>query len=98
MTGASPPPDRCNQIPLYQEKARRKSHHEPARAGRGTECVLVKTLMGTSHSGQRGGERVNVLDLSRGQFGVTTVRCFFICFPVDAGIGFPLTGLETALT
>jgi len=60
--------------------------------------VLVKTLVGTRHSGQRGGERVNVLDLSRGQFGVTTVRYFFIFIPVDAGIGFPLAGFETART
>jgi len=41
---------------------------------------------------------VNVLDLSRGQFGVTTVRYFFIFIPVDAGIGFPLAGFETART
>ena len=60
--------------------------------------MLVNTLMGTSHSDQSGGERVNVLDLSRGQFDATTVRYFFHFMSVDAGIGFPLAEFETALT
>jgi hypothetical protein len=65
---------------------------------RGIECVLAKALMGTNDSRQNGGERVNVLDLSRGQFDATTVRYFFLFMPIDAGIGFPLAEFETART
>jgi hypothetical protein len=53
-------------------------------------------LMGTSHSGQSGGEQVNVLDLSRGQFGAMMVRYFFLFGTIGDGIGFPLAGSETA--
>jgi hypothetical protein len=91
-----PPPDRRNQVALYQERAWRKSHHAPARVARDIEGVLLKTLMGTSHSGQSGGEQVNVLDLSRGQFGAMMVRYFFLFGTIGDGIGFPLAGSETA--
>ena len=60
--------------------------------------MLLKALMGTSHSDQTGGERVNVLDLSRGQFGATRVRYFFLFGPIGVGIGFPVAGFETART
>jgi hypothetical protein len=64
----------------------------------GIEYVLARALMGTNHSRQSGGERVNVLGLSRGQFDATTVRYFFSFMPVDAGIGFPLAEFETERT
>jgi hypothetical protein len=92
-----PPPDCRSQVAKYQERAWRKSPHASTRAGRGIECVLVKTLMGTSHSGQGGGEQVNVLDLSRWQSDATMALYFFF-MPVYAGIGFPLAGFETAQT
>jgi hypothetical protein len=62
----------------------------------GIEYVLAMALMGNNHSRQSGGERVNVLGLSRGQFDATTVRYFFPFMPVDAGIEFPLAEFETA--
>ncbi len=67
------------------------------RTGQDIEHVLVETLMGSSHSRQSGGERVNVLGLSRWQFGVTTVR-YFAFTPIAVGAGIPLVGLPTART
>jgi hypothetical protein len=67
------------------------------RTGQDIEHVLVETLMGSNHSRQSGGERVNVLGLSRWQFGVTTVR-YFAFIPIAVGIGFPVSGLPTART
>ena len=67
------------------------------RTGQDTEHVLVEALMGTNHSRQSGGERVNVLDLSRWQFGVPTVR-YFPFTPIAVGTGIPLLGLPTART
>ena len=69
----------------------------PACTARGRECVLVKTLMGTNHSRQSGGERVNVLDLSRWQSDATMARYFFFA-PINVGMRFPVAGLETAQT
>ena len=60
--------------------------------------MLVKTLMGTNQSRQSGGERVNVLDLSRWQFGATRVRYFFLFGLIGVGIEFPVAGFETAGT
>jgi hypothetical protein len=67
------------------------------RTGQDIEHVLVKTLMGTNHLRQSGGERVNVLDLSWWQFGVTTVR-YFVFTPIAVGTGLPVSGLQTART
>jgi hypothetical protein len=89
------PPDRQNLVALYQERAWHKSRRTPPRVGRGTECVLVKTLMGTITHVKVGVERVNVLDLSRRQFDATTV-CYFVCEPIGAGIGRPVAGFEMA--
>jgi hypothetical protein len=61
------------------------------------ECVLVTAVMGTNHSGQRGGERVNVLDVLRWQSNAA-IACYFRFMVVDTGIGFTLAGLETART
>ena len=60
--------------------------------------MLVKILMGTNQSRQSGGERVNVLDLSRWQFGATAVRYFFVFETIGVESGFPLAGFETART
>ena len=69
-----------------------------ARVPQGIECVLVTAVMGTNHSAQRGGERVNVLDVMRWQSDAAIGRYFFHFMSVDAGIGFPLAEFETALT
>jgi hypothetical protein len=87
-----------SRVALYQERVWQKSHHLPTHAGPGIECVLVKPLMGTSHSDQSGGELMNVLDLSRGQFGAAAVRYFFFFGPIGVAIGFPVAGFETART
>lgn len=47
------------------------------------------------HGGEVKGERVNVLDLSRSQFGVTTVY-HFLFIPIIIGLGFLVAGLATA--
>jgi hypothetical protein len=93
----APSPVLRNHVALYQERAWQKSRRAPARAGRSSQCVLLKTLMGTSNPGQSGGERVNVLGLSRWQFGVTTAR-YFVFVPIDVEIGLPVPGFETART
>ena len=94
---ALPPPGRPNQVVLYQERAWQKSHHPSARVPQGIECVLVTAVMGTNHSGQRGGERVNVLDVLRWQSDADIARYFYF-MAVDTGIEFPLAGFETART
>ena len=93
-----PPPDCWNQVALYQERAWQESHRASRCAGGGIEYVLVKPLMGTSHSDQSGGERVNVLDLSQGQFGAAMVRYFVLFGPIGVWTGFPVAGFETART
>ena len=86
-----------NLVALYQERAWHKSRRTPPRVGRGTECVLVKTLMGTITHVKVGVERVNVLDQSRRQFDATTV-CYFVFEPNGAGIGRPVAGFGMART
>jgi hypothetical protein len=84
-------------VVLYQERRWLSSNRSLMRTRHDIEQVLVETLMGTNHSRQSGGERVNVLDLSRWQFGVTTVR-YFAFTPIAVGTGFPVSALPTART
>jgi hypothetical protein len=51
--------------------------------------------MGTNHSRQSGGERVNVLDLLRWQFAVTMTR-YLPFTPIAAGFDFQRGRYEAA--
>jgi hypothetical protein len=59
------------------------------------EHVLVGPMMGTNHSRQSGGERVNVLDLSRWQFAAIVVG-YLPFAPIATGFEFQLAGYEAA--
>ena len=63
--------------------------------GRMQRCVRAKHLLVLIFSRSGRGERVNVLELSRWQFGITTVY-HFLFVPITIGLGFLVAGFETA--